>query len=82
MLFSSPEFNELSEEDKQKVGLVIDEDGEFWMSAKDALKYFISVEACYWFPEALIPVIAKTFDIQTYHSEFTMENKSICKFQR
>lgn len=77
---SSSEFNELSEEDKQKIGLVIEDDGEFWISAKDAMKYFNSVEACYWFPEKIIPVIIKSFDIQTYHSEFTMENYSIGKF--
>lgn len=77
---SSTEFNSLSEEDRKKVGLVIENDGEFWISAKDAAMYFDSVEACYWFPEKIIPVLAKSFDIHTFHSQFDEYNYNLGKY--
>lgn len=72
----STEFNELSEEDRKKVGLVIENDGEFWISAQDAMQYYDSVAVCYWFPEALLPIISKTYDIHTYHGELTTETST------
>lgn len=39
---------------KQSVGLVIDDDGEFWMSFNDVVKYFSIMEICNLAPDDLI----------------------------
>jgi len=39
---------------KQSLGLVIDDDGEFWMSFDDVVKYFSIMEICNLAPDDLI----------------------------
>lgn len=49
----SKEWQFISEEVKQELGLVSDYDGEFWMSYKDYLKHFDCVEMCNLSPDSL-----------------------------
>lgn len=49
----SQEWQFIPDEDKEELGLVFDNDGEFWMTFKDFLKYFDRIEICNLSPESL-----------------------------
>lgn len=50
----SEEWNSISEERRKELGLVFDDDGEFWISYKDLLRNFTAVEVCSLSPDDLI----------------------------
>ncbi|XP_059045760.1 calpain-A-like [Achroia grisella] len=49
----SKQWQSLSDEERQKVGLVVDSDGEFWMSYQDFKHRFTHVELCNLNPDSL-----------------------------
>lgn len=49
----SPEWRYVPDEEKENLGLNFEDDGEFWMSFKDFLKYFDQLEICNLSPDAL-----------------------------
>ncbi|KAG8248730.1 Calpain-1 catalytic subunit [Homalodisca vitripennis] len=49
----SPEWRFIPESEKQEIGLVFEEDGEFWMSYRDFTKYFMRLEICNLSPDSL-----------------------------
>lgn len=49
----SPEWNYIPDYEKQKIGLVFDRDGEFWMSFRDFCHYYDRVELCNLSPDSL-----------------------------
>jgi len=49
----SPEWNYVPDDEKMELGINFDDDGEFWMSYKDFVKYFDQVEICNLSPDAL-----------------------------
>ncbi|XP_023930069.1 calpain-A [Lingula anatina] len=49
----SPEWNFISEAERQEIGLQFDDDGEFWMSFKDFASNFQKLEICNLGPDAL-----------------------------
>ncbi|XP_045465114.1 calpain-A-like isoform X2 [Harmonia axyridis] len=49
----APEWRYIVEEDKKKLGLIFDNDGEFWMSYKDWEKHFDRLEICNLNPDSL-----------------------------
>lgn len=53
MLGRSPEWRFIPEHEKQEIGLVFEEDGEFWMSYRDFVKYFMRMEICNLNPDSL-----------------------------
>jgi hypothetical protein len=53
MNFSSPEWQYISEDQKEELGLNFDADGEFWMSFKDFQSHFDRLEICNLNPDSL-----------------------------
>ncbi|KAK3853387.1 hypothetical protein Pcinc_040074 [Petrolisthes cinctipes] len=47
----SPEWNTIAPEDRERLRLTFDDDGEFWMSYQDFIKNFTTVEICDVTPE-------------------------------
>nr|XP_045584071.1 calpain-B-like [Procambarus clarkii] len=47
----SPEWATIADQEKQRLGLTFDDDGEFWMSYQDFIKNFTCVEICDVTPE-------------------------------
>lgn len=47
----SPEWSAITPEEKERLGLTFDDDGEFWMSFQDFLKNFTTLEICDVSPE-------------------------------
>lgn len=43
----SPEWNKLKASDREKLGIVFEEDGEFWMSFEDFCTYFTTANVCH-----------------------------------
>ncbi|XP_076044620.1 calpain-A-like isoform X3 [Oratosquilla oratoria] len=48
----SPEWNSLSAEEKARLGITFDDDGEFWMTYQDLISNFTTIEICDMSPEA------------------------------
>lgn len=55
----SQEWSALSESDKEKTGLVIDHEGEFWISIRDVMKYFDLVDLCHQEKGAMMAVLGE-----------------------
>ncbi|XP_035451462.2 calpain-A-like isoform X1 [Spodoptera frugiperda] len=51
----SPEWRSIPKSEKEEMGLTFDADGEFWMSFKDFVTHFSSVEICHLNPDSLDP---------------------------
>lgn len=49
----SPEWNNVSAEERKAIGLTFDSDGEFWMSERDFMKEFDRLEICNLSPDSL-----------------------------
>ena len=47
MLFSSPAWNQISNEEKEKLSLGQRNDGKFWMSADDFMRNFHEIQICH-----------------------------------
>jgi len=47
----SSEWTKISKEERENVGLVFDDDGEFWISFKDFMREFSKLEICHLGPE-------------------------------
>ncbi|KAK8733658.1 hypothetical protein OTU49_006409 [Cherax quadricarinatus] len=63
----SPEWATITEEEKKRLGLTFDDDGEFWMSFQDFVKNFTTVEVCDVTPEV--------FDHNSFDEENGNENQ-------
>uniref|UniRef100_A0A8D8V3P1 Calpain-A n=1 Tax=Cacopsylla melanoneura TaxID=428564 RepID=A0A8D8V3P1_9HEMI len=50
----SQEWRFIPDHEKRELGLTFDDDGEFWMSYKDFIKYFTRLEICNLSPDSLI----------------------------
>lgn len=44
--FRSPEWNKISQQKRQELGLVFEDDGEFWMAFDDFCQHFSTVSIC------------------------------------
>lgn len=73
---SSPEMKALDAETKKALGLVVENDGEFWIELKNVIRYFCQIDCCYWFPDDKIPELAKQFSIQVHHSKWSVADKT------
>nr|CAD7200723.1 unnamed protein product [Timema douglasi] len=49
----SPEWRFIPASEKEEIGLTFDDDGEFWMSYRDFIKYFSRLEICNLNPDSL-----------------------------
>lgn len=49
----APQWNYIPDEEKEYLGINFEDDGEFWMSYKDFIKYFDQLEICNLSPDAL-----------------------------
>ncbi|ELU07186.1 hypothetical protein CAPTEDRAFT_98040 [Capitella teleta] len=54
----SPEWRKMTETMRKKIGLVKDDDGEFWMAFKDFVKEFDTAYFCHLYPDALTDEVA------------------------
>lgn len=52
-MYRSPEWQFISDDEKEELGLTFDDDGEFWMSFKDFMKHFDRLEICNLTPDSL-----------------------------
>jgi calpain, invertebrate len=83
---NSNEWNYLSDDEKQDLGIVIDHDGEFWMDIEDFLDNWDSVQICHLSPDAYSSELAETDDdsdlkwhCETYQSKWQAgENAGGC----
>ena len=66
----SPEWRLIPEHEKQELGLVFDDDGEFWMSYQDFLKHFTQLEMCNLSPDSMEDEATKKWDANTYEGEW------------
>lgn len=48
----SREWNQVSDSEKQEIGLVFDKDGEFWMSYSDFMSNWDQIQICHLSPES------------------------------
>ena len=72
----SKAWEEVSQEEKDAIGLVSKDEGEFYMSYKSALKYFYQVDICYWIPpEEMNRPDSKT-TMLTYHGSWSNEENT------
>ena len=48
----SSEWSDIAESERKKLGLSFDNDGEFWMSYDDFIKYYTKLEICHLSPDS------------------------------
>ncbi|CAN7937930.1 unnamed protein product, partial [Ixodes hexagonus] len=71
----SKEWKQLSEQKKKDIGLVIQDDGEFWMSMDDFLKHFQLIDICHLGPDMMIKSTAgegsaKRWEVSTFEGSW------------
>ncbi|XP_067950121.1 calpain-5-like [Watersipora subatra] len=64
---SSPEWQKISESERKKMGLVFEDDGEFWMHFDDFCKHFVTVSVCRVVNQSIFSV-NKTWEEGKLHS--------------
>jgi len=57
---NSSEWNTVPEETKKQIGLVVANDGEFWMAYKDFMANYVNLEICTLGPEVMDEISALT----------------------
>ena len=57
-------------EEKQRLGIHFEHDGEFWMSLKDFMKYFNQFEICNLSPDSLDSSNPFRWEITAYHGQW------------
>ncbi|GAB6021318.1 Calpain-5 [Chamberlinius hualienensis] len=70
----SMEWNKVSAKDRQKVGLTLEDDGEFWMTFEDYCAHFTDISICYlintsWFS------FGKTWSEAAFYGQWTVGAK-------
>ncbi|KAA3674706.1 calpain, invertebrate [Paragonimus westermani] len=50
----SREWKNIPQDERRRIGLTFDNDGEFWMSFSDFIRYFSRVEFCHLGPESVV----------------------------
>lgn len=66
----SDQWNQLSDEEKEEVGLIYDDDGEFWMSFEDFKSNFTKVEICMLSPDSAGDLSAKRWEMQIFQGSW------------
>jgi len=66
----SPEWNYIPDDEKEYLGINFEQDGEFWMSFKDFLKYFDQLEICNLSPDALDMENNFRWEVTTFPGEW------------
>ena len=74
----SPEWASLSERQKAKLGLVLKDDGEFWMTFDDFCQNFSSFNTCSVVNTTLLN-LEKTWVVTSFHDAWTSETAGGCK---
>ena len=66
----SPEWDYIPMEEKQRLGIHFEHDGEFWMSLKDFMKHFNQFEICNLSPDSLESSNPFRWEITAYHGQW------------
>jgi len=66
----SPEWRFIPEHERQEIGLVFDDDGEFWMSYQDFLSHFSRLEICNLNPDSLQEEPGKKWEMSVFEGEW------------
>lgn len=66
----STEWSMINEYDRQKIGLVFEADGEFWISFHDFRKNFTRVEFCNLTPDAIEDQVQRRWHAQLYEGSW------------
>ena len=68
----SPEWRFIHKHTKDEIGLTFDHDGEFWMSLRDFLRYFDTLEICNLAPDCLSATgQKKNWEMSTFEGKWT-----------
>ncbi|XP_064639274.1 calpain-5-like [Lineus longissimus] len=71
----SEEWKKVSSAEKKQLGLVFDDNGEFWMSYDDFCKYFERIYICHMFNTSVLS-IKKTWHETILHSEWAKPDRA------
>ncbi|XP_071450361.1 calpain-A-like [Hetaerina americana] len=69
----SREWNSISQEDRNKIGLTFDNDGEFWMTVQDFKQNFSSLDMTHLGPEAFRTTEGdgrRRWEVQEFHGQW------------
>ncbi|XP_026279609.1 calpain-A isoform X4 [Frankliniella occidentalis] len=66
----SPEWRLIPDHEKEEIGLIFDDDGEFWMSYQDFLTHFTQLEMCNLSPDSMEDDNIKKWEANTYEGEW------------
>jgi len=73
----SPEWNRIDQNEREKIGLTFEEDGEFWMTMEDFCKYFTNLSICRVVNTSFISLQKRWHDGER-DSEWTKERSGGC----
>lgn len=66
----APEWDYIPQEEKERLGIHFEHDGEFWMSLKDFLKHFNQFEICNLSPDSLDTSNPFKWEVTAYHGSW------------
>lgn len=66
----SPEWSLITDDVKAELGLTCDQDGEFWMSFRDFLRYFDRLEICSLSPDLMTDEIKRKWNMNVFEGKW------------
>lgn len=75
----SPEWQYIPDDEKANLGITFDQDGEFWMSYKDFMKYFDQLEICNLTPDSLDDNFddRPTWEVATFEGTYVVKKNIV-----
>ncbi|XP_047739328.1 calpain-5 [Hyalella azteca] len=67
----SPEWAKVSNAERESLGLVFEDDGEFWMTFEDFLEHFTDLSICFLINTSVLS-LSKTWNESSFHSAWTI----------
>ncbi|KAF5401281.1 Calcium dependent cysteine protease [Paragonimus heterotremus] len=76
----SREWKNIPQDERKRIGLTFDNDGEFWMSFSDFVRYFSRIEFCHLGPESVVVGQSMIHATPTRRWEMTKEEGEWVRF--